>query len=97
MRHFIVELQFQKPFSAFGDAVNRHRAFLQGGYDRGLLLMSGPSLDRTGGMLIAREESPEALEHFFQEDPYRLEGLATYRYVEFTPAKSQAFLQAWLA
>jgi uncharacterized protein YciI len=95
MRHFIVTLEFAVPFDQFGDAVVRHRAFLQEGYDQGLLLMSGPRTPRTGGVAIARAESLDQLESFFANDPYRLEGLATHSFQEFTPVKAQECVATW--
>ena len=97
MRHFIVTLTFEVPFESFGDAVARHRAFLDGGYSSGLLLMSGPRAPRTGGIVLARAASMEELRAFFANDPYKLEGLATHDFVEFSPVKSQPFLADWVA
>lgn len=96
MTHFIITLTFKVPFDTFGDAVQRHRAFLQEGYDQGFLLCSGPLETRTGGIVIARAESPEALQAFFSRDPYRCEGLAEHAFQAFTPAKRQPFLEAWV-
>lgn len=95
-RHFIVSLGFKIPFEQFGDAVPRHRAFLQEGYDQGLLLMSGPREPRTGGVVLARADSLEALQTFFSHDPYLLEGLAEHVFQEFLPVKHQAFLEEWI-
>jgi uncharacterized protein YciI len=96
MRHFVVTLHFRVPFETFGETVPRHRAFLQEGYDRGLLLMSGPQSSRTGGIVIARAESLESIQEFFLGDPYLSEGLASHVFTEFTPVKSQELLKEWL-
>jgi uncharacterized protein YciI len=96
MRHFIVTLQFLAPFEAFGEAVPRHRAFLQEGYDQGFLLLSGPQNPKTGGIVVARAESLEALQDFFTGDPYKREGLATHAFTEFAPVKCQDFMKEWI-
>jgi len=96
MRHFVVSLDFKIPFEQFGDAIQRHRAFLQQGYDQGTLLMSGPREPRTGGIVLARSESMDALQAFFDQDPYRMEGLAEHAFQEFLPVKHQAFLGTWV-
>ena len=57
MQTFMLQLRFTQPFDTFGDVVSAHRAFLQTGYDQGMLLMSGPKQDKTGGIVIARAES----------------------------------------
>jgi len=95
-RHFIVSTTFRVPMEELGEAVQRHRAFLQLGYDQGLLLVSGVKTTRTGGILVARADSMEALQAYFSQDPYALEGLADHRFQEFLPIKRQAFLEAWI-
>jgi len=52
---------------------------------------------RTGGIVVARAESQEALQAFFSRDPYGQEGLAEHSFQAFTPAKRQAFLEKWVA
>jgi uncharacterized protein YciI len=95
MRHFLVEITYTAPLTAIDAAVSAHRAFLQGGYDHGLLLMSGPMNPRSGGVVIARGESVEAIKAFFHNDPYQRQGLASYRIVEFTPVKHQPQIADW--
>lgn len=53
MPFYVIESIFTQPFDTFGDTVAAHRAYLQQGYDDGLLLCSGPKADRQGGILIA--------------------------------------------
>lgn len=97
MRHFVIESTYLVPFDQLGDNIALHRAFLQTGYDRGLLLCSGPQSSRKGGLIVARAESPDAIQQFMAGDPYQQKGLASYRYVEFEPVKRQAFLEKWIA
>ena len=97
MKHFIIESTYLVPFDQLGEKIALHRAFLQTGYDRGLLLCSGPQASRKGGLIVARAESLDAIEKFMAGDPYQQMGLASYRYVEFEPVKRQAFLEAWIA
>jgi uncharacterized protein YciI len=95
MRHFVVEITYTAPLTAIDAVLPAHRAFLQQGYETGQLLMSGPMTPRMGGIVIARAESIEAVQAFFRDDPYQQQGLADYRYVEFTPVKHQAIVAAW--
>lgn len=95
MKFYVIESHFQKPFEQFGEAVNRHRAYLQGGYDSGLLLCSGPKSDRSGGILIARAASQDAIDLFLADDPYCADGLAQYSVCEFDAVKQQAVLAGW--
>ncbi len=96
MKHFLVEVTYLIPADQLGETLGEHRAFLQTGYDQGWLLMSGPQNPRTGGIIVARAPSREDLIEFFRSDPYKLKGIATYRYVEFEPVKRQCFLEDWV-
>ncbi|WP_263768491.1 YciI family protein [Propionivibrio soli] len=93
---FLVEIVFTRPFETFGDAVAEHRAYLQTGYDRGLLLLSGPRADKRGGLCVARAVDEAAVREFFAHDPYKQKGLAEHRFVAFAAAKRQPFLDDWV-
>ncbi len=96
MKHFLVSIQYKVPVEQLGDNVRLHREFLQIGYDRGWLLMSGPRNPKTGGIIIARTHSLEALAEFFKDDPYQLAGLADHEFTEFDPVRFQPFLADWV-
>ena len=96
MKHFLVQINYTVPVEALGDAIRLHREFLQTGYERGWLLMSGPRVPATGGIVIARAPSQQELEAFFMADPYRLNGLATHTFTEFNPVKFQPLLSDWI-
>jgi uncharacterized protein YciI len=96
MKHFIILSIYTVPFEQLGDNIADHRAFLQTGYDKGMLLCSGPQDTKTGGAIIARASSIEELRGFFEGDPYQKRGLAKYQFIEFDPVKRQAFLEEWV-
>jgi SagB-type dehydrogenase family enzyme len=96
MKHFIVEIAYRVPADQLGEVVAQHRAFLQTGYDSGMLLFSGPQEPRTGGMAVARAESLEEVQAFFAQDPYHLSGLADHHFTEFNPIKLQPFIKNWV-
>jgi uncharacterized protein YciI len=96
MLHFLVEITYTVPFEALSGVVAEHRAYLQTGYDKGWLLISGPLNPKTGGLVVAKAPSAEAIREFFRTDPYAMKGLATYNFVEFEPVKRQAFLEEWM-
>ena len=95
MKHFVVEATYCAPLETVRAAYARHRAWLQKGYDLGLFLCSGPKEPPTGGYLVARAESAEALKTMFKEEPYTQEGLATFTFTEFQPVKRQPWTEAW--
>jgi uncharacterized protein YciI len=96
MKNFLVEITYLVGMDVLEPVVPDHRAFLQGGYDKGMLLMSGPMNPRTGGIVIARSRSVDDLRDFFRRDPYAAKGVASYRFVEFEPVKRQPFLEDWI-
>ena len=95
-KFFLIEITYLIPAEQLGETVAEHRAFLQSGYEQGWLLLSGPQVPRTGGLIIAKAPSREALESLFSHDPYQTRQVATYRMVEFDPIKRQGFLDDWV-
>jgi len=96
MKHFLIEIVYTAIPEQIAATTNDHRAFLQTGYDKGWLLMSGPQNPRTGGIVIARAPSLEDIQAFFKNDPYAIRKLATHRFVEFEPVKHRPFLESWV-
>jgi uncharacterized protein YciI len=96
MKHFIIEIDYKIPVETIPQIVDEHRAFLQIGYDKGILLCSGPKEPRTGGMIVARSNSMEEIKAFFIEDPYAKHDVAEHRFIEFKPVKFQSFLRNWI-
>ncbi|MGJ7567274.1 YciI family protein [Variovorax sp. GB1R11] len=97
MKHFIVEISYLVPLARIQESVPAHRAYLQLGYDAGLLLCSGPKVPATGGFLLARAPSLEALQAFFAEDPFSTGRLASFTFNEFNPVKRQGWAEAWFS
>ncbi|HNJ06214.1 MAG TPA: YciI family protein [Leptospiraceae bacterium] len=95
MKHFVVEITYTAPLARIDELLASHREFLARGYLEEMLLMSGPQTPRTGGIVLARAASKEDLEAFFANDPYKKDGAANYRFIEFTPVKHQSFMNMW--
>ena len=96
MKHFLVEATYMVPYEKIKEAQPRHRVFLQKGYDAGLFLCSGPQVDPpVGGYLVARAESKEALTKMFENEPFNVEKLASYKFTEFNPVKRQPWTEEW--
>ncbi len=49
------------------------------------LLVSGPQVPRTGGVIVARIHTREEVDAFVHEDPFFQEGIADYDVIEFAP------------
>ena len=96
MKHFVIEVTYLVPLEKIDENLVDHRAFLQKGYDKGWLLMSGSQNPRTGGIIIARGPSLEEISEFFKDDPFQKRSLAKYRIIEFTPVKRNTFIEPWI-
>jgi uncharacterized protein YciI len=96
MKHFVVFVKYKVPMSEIEKHLKEHREYLQIGYDKGLLLCSGPQNPKVGGVVIARGEEQSELINFFSNDPYNLNNLVSYEYIEFNPVKHQPFLKDWI-
>jgi uncharacterized protein YciI len=96
MKHFLVDIHYLVPVEQLADVLPLHRAFLQTGYDKGILLLSGPKEPRTGGLAVARSKSMEELQEFFSHDPYQLHKLAMHTFTEFNPVLRQTWLEDWV-
>ncbi len=82
---FIVHLTYKTPISEVDKYLQAHREFLDYYYKQGLLLVSGPTKPRTGGIIIALTKDKVYLESILQKDPYFLAEIADYQLIEFTP------------
>ncbi len=97
MKHFIVEATYLAPLEKIKEAAPRHRSFLQKGYDAGLFLCSGPQIPPVGGFLLGRAKSLEDLRSIFNEEPFQMEGLASYTMKEFQPVMRQPWTEEWFS
>ena len=96
MKHFLIDIEYTAPLEIINVIVTEHRAFLQTGYDQGMILMSGPKNPKTGGVVIARAPSMSDIQAFFFNDPYLKHNAAKYQFLEFDPVKKQDFMEDWL-
>lgn len=83
----IVHLTYIAPLNEVDKYLQAHREFLDYYYKQGLLLASGPTKPRTGGIIIALTQNLSSLETIFKSDPYYLADIARYEFIAFTPVK----------
>lgn len=83
----IVHLTYIAPLSDVDKYLQAHREFLDYHYKQGLLLASGPTKPRTGGIIIAMTQDISSIETIFKADPYYLADIARYDFIAFTPVK----------
>ncbi|EQD24885.1 MAG: YciI family protein [Nitrospirae bacterium] len=96
-RYFVVHVVYLKPFSEIEPLVPPHRAFLDGCVKDGSLLLSGPLVPRTGGLLLMRGRDRGEIESLLSGDPYAKAGVARHDLQEFQPVKACPELSGLLA
>ena len=96
MKHFIIIIHYLKAPEKISEVRPRHRKFLEGAYDKGITLFSGPQASGKGGIIAARGKSFEEVEILFRDDPYMKENVAKYQIIEFEPGHYQSFLDKWI-
>lgn len=96
MKYFVIDITYTANLDKIDETLPLHRSFLQTGYDKGWLLLSGPKNPRIGGIIVGRAPSRSDMEAFFEDDPYQIRSQATYRFTEFDPVKRATLLEPWL-
>lgn len=96
MKHFIVTIHYDVELELIDSIVQDHRAFLQKGYEAGLILMSGPQNPRECGIVICRAPDQKVIDSFFELDPYNMNHFVHYDVLEFNPVKYQPMIKDWV-
>ncbi len=92
MKNFLIFLRYKAPIEIVEKHTDAHRAFLKSQYDAGVLLISGPFVPRTGGMLWGQAEDRSTIDAMIARDPFHLEGVADYEVIEFKPVMHSSML-----
>lgn len=82
---YLVSLTYLKPLSEIELFLEAHRAFLVEQYAAGAFLLSGPKDPRTGGVILAVEMAPECLQAILEQDPFKINEVASYEVQRFVP------------
>lgn len=85
---FVVTVTYTQPIEAIEARTAEHREWLDIFVADGRLLLAGPMVPRTGGVLIfARGPTKDEIVELLTDDPFHIHGLARYDVVEFNPGK----------
>jgi uncharacterized protein YciI len=90
---FIISLNYEKPLSEVDAHLHAHAEHLKSQYASGSFLLSGRMNPRTGGIVLARVKTKEALQAIIEQDPFFLHQIADYDVVEFLPTMAGAGLE----
>ena len=81
-------IRYRAPIEVIEAATEAHRAYLRQLKAAGTLVVSGPVVPRTGGVLLLRvpdENSAAALDAVRDGDPFWKQGLANYELLPWNP------------
>ncbi len=92
---YLLLLHYKKDLQNVESHVPAHTKFLQKHYDRGNFLFSGRRIPRTGGVIIARAESEEAVRAIIKEDPFLIHDVAEYEIIPFIASMTAPDLEAY--
>jgi uncharacterized protein YciI len=84
---FVLLSRYLKPLDEVDKVLAEHRAFLEKHYASGDLLISGPQNPRTGGVIVTKEMTRDAVEAMLASDPFVREGVSEYQIIEFNPTR----------
>lgn len=83
---YVAVLTYVRPLEEIDAQLPAHVDWLKRGYADGVFLASGRRIPRTGGVILARGESREAIEARLREDPFQRLGLAQVEIIPFEPS-----------
>lgn len=86
---FVVVLTYVKPLADVDRHMREHVAFLNQHYADGTFIASGRQVPRTGGVILARAASKDALTAIMERDPFCQRGVATFTIIEFRTSQHQ--------
>ena len=80
---FAIHSVYLKPLEEVDKYLEEHRSFLKTLYATGLTICSGPQIPRTGGFILMNAASKEDAVRCMENDPYVINGVAQYTFIEF--------------
>ena len=99
MKYFIVEGVFNDPVPVpreeRAELLAGHKEFVARGLSAGSVLCAGPKVEGSGGFIILRAESREALDEYLNTDPHLQSGVSYFNITEFNPVDRQDCVSDW--
>jgi uncharacterized protein YciI len=94
MKNYLIILHYKVPIETVELHTPAHRAFLKTQYEANTLLLSGPFVPRTAGVLWGQAEDRTVIDQMIKNDPFNVEGVADYDVIEFKPVMHAPLLDA---
>ena len=91
---FVVLLTYVKPLPEVDRHMRAHMKFLAEHYTARTFVASGRQVPRTGGVILARAASKEALVEVMQRDPFCQNGVATFEVIRVQDQPTRSRVRA---
>ncbi|MGA9175418.1 MAG: YciI family protein [Thermoactinomyces sp.] len=95
---FLAILHYKLPAEEVSKHRQAHRDYLESCYQKKQLIVSGPMVPTTGGLILFRVNKREEVDRIIEQDPFHKNGVADYQVIEFDAVKSDPeFREIFLA
>jgi uncharacterized protein YciI len=93
---FVLIARYTKPAEEVDRLLDGHRAWITRNMKAGTILLTARQVPLTGGLILARGESPEEIWEMVGEDPFHSSGSAQYEVLQFQPVRAAPGLEGLL-
>jgi uncharacterized protein YciI len=93
---FVLIARYTKPAEEVDRLLDGHRAWIMKNMEAGKILLTARQVPLTGGLILARGESPEEIWEMIAEDPFHSSGSAEYEVLQFQPVRAAPGLEGLL-
>jgi uncharacterized protein YciI len=93
---FVVLLRFAGQKGKAGQFMEKHKQWLQRGFDDGIFLLAGSLQPSLGGAIMAHNSSLSDLRGRVDADPFVAEGIVSAEILEISPSKIDDRLKSLL-
>lgn len=83
----IMILKYVKPLEEINKHLTAHRKFLDENFRQKKFICSGRQNPRIGGIILANVDGIDEAKSIAQEDPFAINKVAKYEFIEFVPGK----------
>lgn len=85
---FVISLTYTTELSNVEHYLQDHLEYLDKNYKKGIFLISGGKVPRTGGIILAHISNRSQLDEILSADPFKIHNVADYEIIEFIPTKT---------
>ena len=88
--------RYTRPADEVDRMLDDHKAWITRNAEAGRILLTARQVPLTGGLILARGDSEQAIWEMIREDPFHASGAAEYEVLEFAPVRAAPGLEGLL-